>query len=181
MKNDAVLAVLAMNITESPRFHSPTRRSEPDDFIEKHNWTRDTIESQNGDPFRRIMVDGHTWMRGITIDLHLCKRPQGNAGGDPQIICFPHQIPMTTPNSLLQFMPQHQNSNFPKLDAELQHVWEAFVNKLAEDNSTDVQPGVLRMRWDMVWKQLQGAMRLTAHERFISWYGSEKRRLSDEE
>jgi len=105
---------------------------------------RDAIESQNGDPFRCIVVDGHTWMQDITINLHLCKRPQGSTGGDQQMICFPLQIPVVTPNSLLQFMPQHQNPNFPKLDAELQHVWEVFVNKLAEDNSTDVQPGCWR-------------------------------------
>jgi hypothetical protein len=78
-------------------------------------------------------------------------------------------------------MPQCENPKLPELDAELQLVWEAFVDKLAENTGTDVEPGVLTIRWDMVKKQLQDAMRVAAHERFIHWYGTDKRRLDDEE
>jgi len=117
-------------------------------------------------------------MSNKTIDMRLCKRPQENVGSDPQIVCFPHQTPMVTPNSLLQFiMPLHGNPSFPELDKQLQHIWEAFVEILSEVSGTDVQPSVLEMSWDMVRKKLQGGMRISAYKRFAKWYGGETRRL----
>jgi hypothetical protein len=90
LKNETILAVLAMNICESGTFRSPTRRPKPNDFIHEGNWFKDAIASQNRDPFRRIVVDGHTWMWDITIDMRLCKRAQEDAGGDLQIVCLSH-------------------------------------------------------------------------------------------
>jgi len=182
LKSDSVLAVLVVNITESSPWHGPTRRSVPDDFIERRNWMRDALESQEGDPFHHTLVNGHIWMHDIAIDMHLCKRPQGNAAGDRQLVCFPHQIPMITPNSLLQFvMPAYENPSFPELDAELQRNWEAFINNVAGASGVDLQPVIVQVQWDVVRMQLQTAIRITAHQRFIKWYGTGERRLNEDE
>lgn len=101
LEDKSVLGVLAMNIEESGKFCSPKNKSKSNDFILPNNWFKLAITSQEGDPFRRILVNGHIWMGDMNIDLRLCKRPQEGAGGDPKVVCFPHQTPMITANSLL--------------------------------------------------------------------------------
>jgi len=48
LEKPSVIAVLVVNIDELPPYCSPRRHSKPDDFIERVNFIRSAMASQNG-------------------------------------------------------------------------------------------------------------------------------------
>ena len=177
LEKPLVIAVLVVNIDELPPYRSPRQRSKPDDFIERVNFMRWAMASQNGNRFSRIMVDGNTWMSNVEITMRLYKRQQANVVAYTPEVCCPHQTLMITPNSLLQCtIPSHGNASFPELETELQKIYNVIVAKINEVDGTNVQAGALDFRWDVARNQIHSGIRVTAYSRYYKWLGKENGR-----
>ena len=84
-----VLGVLVMDIKEAPRWSCPSTPSVTTDFIEKRDWTRRVMESQEAEPFGRIMVDGRVWMEHIEVDVYFFDKSWKDSDGDPPKVSSP--------------------------------------------------------------------------------------------
>jgi hypothetical protein len=62
-------------------------------------------------------------------------------------------------------------SDFQDLDAELASVWNNVVRDVGERSGVEVDPQNLSIRWKTVRARLIDALRSTAFDRYLDWFG----------
>jgi len=171
LQDDIILGVLLISIKEKPKWESPARCPLKEEWMDTKDWL---LRMERKGPFGSITHNGITWVHDIDVQVYLFEGGWNESMGDPDNVSLfftsMHSLYITLIYLLKYTMPAEGSFIFPKLDRDINEIWNSIIQQMIGQSQQDVQANEFSIDWLVLRKLLANSIPLMAHACYEKWF-----------